>query len=148
MKSVRFATFLRSFPVMVVLLAANGCSDVKLEKAVPVAGVLKYQGKPLEGYRITFQPVDTQRQGSTGETDASGAFKMGSNKPGDGAAAGKHKVGVSFIAQIAEGEPGKETFKTLTPKVKLPAKFEDPNSSGVEVDIPPAGNTALEIELK
>ncbi len=127
---------------------ASGCSDVKLEKVVPVAGVLKYQGKPLEGYHITFQPVEKDRQGAGGDTDASGAFKMGTNKPGDGAAVGKHRVGVTFNSQVTEGEPGKETFKTLTPKVKLPTKFEDPSTSGVEVDIPAAGNTALEIELK
>lgn len=148
MKSVHYSVTASCLLALGMFVTISGCSDVKLEKAVPVAGVLKYQGKPLEGYRITFQPVDKERQGATAETDSSGAFKMGTNKPGDGAAVGKHKVGVSFIAQIAEGEPGKEVFKTLTPKFKVPAKFEDPNTSGVEVDIPAAGNTSLEIELK
>lgn len=148
MKSVCFSASRFALLAAALVMSASGCSNVKLEKAVPVAGVLKYQGKPLEGYRITFQPVDKDRQGANAETEAGGAFKMGTNQPGDGAAAGKHKVGVSFIAQVAEGEPGKEVFKTLTPKVKVPAKFEDPNTSGVEVDIPAAGNTALEIDLK
>jgi hypothetical protein len=130
------------------LVGLTGCSNVKLEKAVPVEGVLKYQGKPLEGYHVTFQPIEKDRQGASGDTDANGAFKMGTNKPGDGAAAGKHKVGVTFNSQVTEGEPGKEVFKTVTPKVKLPAKFEDPNTSGVEVDIPADGTKSLEIELK
>ena len=146
MKSVLFST---PIVLAVALLASiSGCSDVKIEKTAPAAGVLKYQGKPLEGYRVTFQPMEKDRQGSTGETDATGAFKMGSNKPGDGAAVCKHKVGVSFISQVAEGEPGKEVFKTLTPKVKVPAKFENPDTSGIEVDIPAGGNSALEIDLK
>ncbi len=133
---------------LISLVASVGCNNVKTEKAVPVSGVLKYQGKPLEGYRITFEPVDTQRQGATATTETGGAFKMGTNVPGDGAAPGQHRVAVVFLAEKMEGEPGKETMSVVTPKVKIPKKYESAATSEVTVDIPAAGNTALEIDLK
>lgn len=136
--------------LLVVLCVAgiNGCgAGVDLEKTVPVSGKLTYQGKALEGYKIVFHPVE-ERQGATAESGAGGAFTMGTNEPGDGAAPGKHRVSVDFIAEKMEGEPGRETFVKLTPKVKVPAKFQNPDTSGVEIEVPESGSDSLDIDLK
>ncbi len=107
-------------------LVISGCGPgVDLEKTVPVSGTLTYQGKPLEGYKIVFHPTE-ERQGATAESGTGGAFKLGTNEPGDGAAPGKHRVSINFIAEKMEGEPGKEEFIKITPKIKVPAKYQTP----------------------
>lgn len=129
-------------------LSCSGCGPgVDLERTVPVSGTLTYQGKPLEGYKIVFHPVE-DRQGATAESRAGGAFTLGTNEPGDGAAPGKHRVSINFIAEKMEGEPGKEVFTKITPKFKIPAKYQAPETSGVEFEIPESGNASLSIDLK
>lgn len=137
-----------AFVPLLLGLSLTGCGPgVELEKTVPASGTLTYQGKPLEGYKIVFHPVE-QRQGATAESGKGGAFALGTNEPGDGAAPGKHKVSINFIAEKMEGEPGKEVFAKLTPKVKIPAKYQAPETSGVEIEIPDNGNKSLSIDLK
>lgn len=128
-------------------LVMGGCgAGVDLERTVPVSGTLTYQGKPLEGYKIVFHPSE-EKQGATAESGTGGAFQLGTNEPGDGAAPGKHKVSVIFIDEKMEGEPGKEVFKKLTPKIKVPTKYQNPDTSGLEVEIPENGNESLVIDL-
>ncbi|MCA9126145.1 MAG: hypothetical protein KDB22_03630 [Planctomycetales bacterium] len=125
----------------------SGCgSGVDLEKTVPVSGTLSYQGTPLEGYKLVFHPVE-DRQGATAESGADGSFVMGTNEPGDGAAPGKHRVSINFIAERMEGEAGRETFVKLTPKVKVPAKYKNPDTSGIEIEVPESGSESLNIDL-
>ncbi len=129
-------------------LIFSGCGPgVDLEKTVTANGTLTYQGKPLEGYKIVFHPLE-ERQGATAESGQGGAFTLGTNEPGDGAAPGKHRVSVNFIAEKMEGEPGRETFLKLTPKVKIPGKYQNPDTSGIEIEVPENGSDALSVELK
>lgn len=133
---------------LISALKLSGCGPgVDLERTVPASGTLTYQGKPLEGYKIVFHPVE-DRQGATAESGNGGAFALGTNEPGDGAAPGKHKISINFIAEKMEGEPGKEVFTKLTPKIKIPVKYQTPETSGVEIEIPEKGNQSLSIDLK
>ena len=114
---------------------------------MPASGVLRFQGKPLEGYKLTFEPSG-ERQSATAISNAEGKFVLGTNRPGDGAATGKHKVAVVFISEVVEGEPGREVFKTISPKYKVPKSYEDPKTSGLEIEIPTSGTSSLDIDLK
>ena len=128
-------------------VAVLGCGpSVNVERVAPASGVLTFKGKALDGYKVTFNPGENRRA-ATAITDANGKFKLGTNKEGDGAAVGKHRVAISFISEQVTGEAGKEVFKTLTPKQKISKDYENASTSGIEIEIPSAGNNQIEITL-
>jgi len=122
-----------------------------IEKVVPVSGTLTFHGQPLESYLVTFLPTDGRRA-ATGLTDAAGRFTMGTNKAGDGAPPGAHKV--AFVwAPPTPDTPGQEQIiddPALLPKPKLeiPAKYGNPDTSGYTQIVPDGGMTDLKFDLK
>ena len=143
--------------VSLLLIAAAGCGaepgpKSKIEKVVPVSGKLTYQGKPLEFFQVSFLPSDGRRA-SVGVTDADGKFTMGTNTIGDGAPPGSVKVAVVFVGPPSTDLPGQEKViedPTLLPqpKIKIPAKYNNPETSGLNQNVPDAGLPNLEIDLK
>ena len=75
--------------LFVILLAAAGCGG---SKQVPAEGVVKLDGKPVEGAQVTFIS-DDGKHSFTATTDAAGLFSLFG---GDGAGAlpGNYKVTV------------------------------------------------------
>lgn len=137
-----------------VLLA--GCegadSGTVIEKVVPAEGILTYQGRPLEGYRVTLLPTDGRRP-AVGTSDAQGRFRLGTNAEGDGAPPGKHPAAIVWVPPQPAGEPGQEIIidnpaQLPKPKVRIPDKYGDPQTSGLEIEIPPRGTKDLRIDLK
>jgi hypothetical protein len=119
-----------------------------IEKTVPAAGVITYQGQPLEDYMVTFYPKDGKRP-AAGKTDAEGRFTLGTNGPGDGAVAGIHAIAVNYAGPEMHEEPGKEEFKPLPPpKVAIPEKYANHQTSDLTQEIPAAGSKSMKIELK
>ena len=133
------------FTIVMICFFA-GCGGPKLESVVPASGVLTYKGKPLVGYKITVFPTG-DLQSASAISEEEGRFKLGCNVPGDGSPPGTHRINVVFVSEVAEGESGKETFRTLIPKIKVPKKYEAPETSGIELVVPPSGSTELKIEL-
>ncbi len=138
-----------------LVFAFSGCGGAyqtgDIETVVPVNGTLTFQGKPLENYQVVFMPLDGRRV-ATGITDANGNFKLGTNDAGDGAPPGKCEVAVMF-APPDTAQPGNEVIidnpaKLPKPKVKIPAKYNDPKKSGITQEIPSDGLKDLKIELK
>lgn len=147
-------TLQRSLYVLATLLVA-GCGDpgprAEIEKVVPVSGTLTYLGKPLESYQVTFLPTDGRRA-ATGVTDAAGKFTMGTNKAGDGAPPGAHKVAFVWVAPNND-LPGQEQIiddPALLPKpaVEIPAKYANPDTSGYTQEVPDDGIADLKFDLK
>ena len=140
----------------VILLAGSiaGCgsaSGLTREATVPVNGTATYQGTPLPGYLITFVPVDGRRSAG-GLTDSDGKFQLGTNSPGDGCPPGRCKVSVAWGGPPQE-EPGNEVLiedprKIPKAPIKLPATLEDPNTSGLEVEVPAGGLRDYALEIK
>src|SRR5262249_31972413 len=133
----------------------SGCGgygqSADLEKVVPVSGTVTYQGKPLEGYQVTFMLTDGRRP-ATGITDAAGKFTLGTNAVGDGAPPGQSKVAFVWVAPRT-GEPGQETIidnpaSMPKPKVKIPDKYGDPEKSGFTQDVPRRGINDLKFSLE
>lgn len=129
-----------------------GCSGYSgpmadLEKTVPAQGVVTYQGEPLENYQVTFYPTDGRRPAS-GKTSADGRFTLGTNASNDGAPPGTHKVSVVYVGPESTAEPGKEEPGPLPPpKVVVPDKFANPETSEITQTIPASGATDLKIDL-
>src|SRR5262245_65184649 len=84
----------RHWLVLVAVAAAAGCS--RGPDLVPVSGVVKLDGKPVDGVRVYFWPKDQTantfvNQFAIGFSDKEGRFALkGTN--GDGVQAGEYKV--------------------------------------------------------
>jgi hypothetical protein len=82
--------------------AIPGCRDASAPKVIPVAGTVRYQGKPLDGATVVFA-TSGETPGATvlaiGTTDAQGRFRVktqvGSLGSYEGAVAGTHRVTIS-----------------------------------------------------
>ncbi|MCU0703771.1 MAG: hypothetical protein MUF18_07320 [Fimbriiglobus sp.] len=109
------------------------------EKRTPtfeVRGKLTDGVKPLADVQVVFHPVnagpDTPKP--RGKTNTSGEFKLTTYDANDGAPAGQYKVSV-------------ELWKTVNadsgPVNQLPAKFADPEKSGLTATVN-AGPTELQ----
>lgn len=129
----------------------GGYQTGEIEASVPVNGTLTFQGKPLESYQVVFMPDDGRRV-ATGVTDANGNFTLGTNKLGDGAPPGPCKVAIQFAPPTVDGA-GNEVIiddpsKLPKPKIKIPAKYGNPETSGISQDVPKGGLKDLKIDLK
>jgi len=134
---------------LAALLLIQGCGSsepsASSEKTVPAAGTVTYQGKPLENYRVTFMAEG--RRAATAISDADGKFVLGTDAPGDGAPAASHKVAIAYVGpQVLEGDAA-DAPPPPPPKVKIPAKFGNPDKSGIVIEVPPEGSDSLKIEL-
>jgi hypothetical protein len=87
-----------------------------------------------------------------GVTDAEGKFKLGTNDKDDGAPPGTHKVAIMWVPPQSDN-PGQETIiddpaLLPKPKVKIPAKYGNPETSGLTQEIPEDGKTDIKIDLQ
>jgi hypothetical protein len=137
-----------------VIAGTTGCANEQkadIERVVPVSGTLTYQGQPLEHYQVTFLPSDGRRA-ATGITDAAGKFTMGTNDKGDGAPPGIQKVAVVFVGpqsdDTASQVPIEDPAMLPQPKIRIPDKYGNPDSSGITQEVPEAGVQDLKIDLK
>ena len=136
-------------------LVANGCSGnrgtAETLKTVSVSGTLTYQGQPLESYRVSFYPEKGDRA-SSGLTDASGKFTVGTNREGDGAPPGKYKLVVAWVApqsaDTTSDVPIDDPSKLPKPKVKIPDKYGSPEKSGLTQEVPSGGLRDLKLNLE
>ena len=148
--------------VLALALFVLGCGPggPKLYKA---GGTVTYNNAPVEGAMVTFLYDDGNF--ANGSTDAAGKFQLVYvGRPG-GAALGKCKVGVTKAAAATSASPGapattakpkteeewkaemarkeaevnnlKKKMETpvAPPKDLLPAKYADPNTSGLTFEV-------------
>ncbi len=126
---------------------AEGPGGPERLPTVPAAGVVTYQGKPLANASVSFQHTSGVVTAG-GKTDSDGRFTLSTYGENDGAPAGSYRVTVAVNA-VQEIEPG-----VLAPeppggfKSPIPDKYANPDTSGLEVEIPAEGTTDLKIELR
>ncbi|HZN34203.1 MAG TPA: hypothetical protein VFB80_10305 [Pirellulaceae bacterium] len=134
----------------------GGCGGysqrANIERVAPVSGTLTFQGKPLEFHQVMFAPEDGRRP-AMGVTDAMGKFTLGTNKPDDGAPPGLNKVTIVWVGPPPKNDPGNEVIiedvsKLPKPKIRIPAKYGNPETSGLTQDVPSGGLSDLKIDLK
>ena len=97
-------------------------------------------------------PEDGRRP-AVGITDANGKFKLGTNSLDDGAPPGLNKIAIVWVGPPSKSQPGMEVIiddpaKLPKPKIKIPAKYSDPATSGLTQDVPRGGISDLKLELK
>jgi hypothetical protein len=115
-------------------LAVGGCggrNDPNRPELLEVSGTVTWNGKPLEGAVVVFEP----QQGalSTGGTDAAGRFTLRYSRNLKGAVVGQHTVRISKF----EGEAGPET---------IPGKYNE--NSALTCEVTPVGNNDFTFDLE
>jgi hypothetical protein len=125
-----------------LLLAASlvGCGSGSGASA-PVRGKVVAGGQPVTGGTLTFSPLaqDSVARSAQGEIQPDGTFELTTERPGDGAAIGKHQV--SYMAPLSEVTES-ETADAL---VKL-SPLEGLLVKEAEIEVKP-GDNELTIEL-
>jgi hypothetical protein len=129
-----------------VWAALPGCGrDPDLLPAVPAAGTVTLDGKPLSKGTIHFHP-EKGRPASGAIND--GRFSLTTYEGDDGAVAGKHKVAVEATeAEAPETNKRQPRNPVDTNKYLVPKKYAEMETSGVEVVVPPGGDKNLKVEL-
>lgn len=150
---MRFQFFCCTLLCSIVIGCGSDAGPVaKDEPSVPASGIVTFKGKPLPEYQVVLMPSDGRRP-ATGTTDAEGKFVLGTNRPGDGAPAGSAKVGIVWAGPEQVGEAVDQSAiddptKMPKPKIAIPAKYSDPETSGLTADIPAGGTSELKFELQ
>ena len=139
-----------------IICSLSGCSpgiETKptLEKVAPVSGTLTFKGQPLDSHQVTFLPTDGRRP-AVGLTDSNGRFKLGTNDVDDGAPLGTNKISVVFAARStvdsASASPIDDPALLPKPKVSIPAKYSNPETSELIQEVPSGGISDLKLDLK
>lgn len=141
----------KSLALGLFLLGLAGCGvgdSGDVVRTVPAKGQLLYRGQPLEYHQVACFPEDGQRM-AIGVSDEQGHFVLGTNREGDGAVKGRHRVAVSYVGPPNDDpEFGMNDFSPPPPpKVKIPPKYGSHEKSGVEVEVPSKGASDLVISL-
>jgi hypothetical protein len=107
-----------------------GCDGSKL---YPVEGTIVYpDGEAvtgLAGASVEFDPI-AGKEGARGEVQPDGTFRLGTHKPGDGAAPGEYRVSI---------QPPLPALDRRAPRV-LDHRYESFTASGLRVTIKAEAN--------
>lgn len=133
-------------------------------KRVPATVTVTYRGAAVEGATVTFHPANPDGKPAFGRTDAQGRASLTTFDPNDGALPGDYVVTVvkmeggeqanqpsstevgAMPANPAQG--GAPSLQNTGPRHLLPAKYADPNSSGLRATVNPSGENDFKFELQ
>jgi hypothetical protein len=156
---------LRGLIVGLMVAGMVGCSG-EADPPVPVSGKVLFNGKPLEGARVTFLSEGGSGRSASGQTDGGGNFKLTTNKTNDGAKPGDYVVTIAKIEAKSGGDAGVDISSgdygeaygqqmaaagsnTVNKTIKnvLPAKYGDPKQSGLTRTVVKGEVNEFEFEL-
>jgi hypothetical protein len=144
--------------VVAIVLAtvAGGCSGHHQDnrpKLVPVHGVVRLNGKPVDGARVDFHNASPDKPSAYATTDAEGKFTLTTYENGDGAAPGKYRIAVTKAQ-----EAGRHQEKTAPPmfrqggaprpKYLIPPQYSNPATSNLSHEIVDGENPEIVLDLK
>lgn len=125
----------------------SGCGESKKpwETAIPAAGIIQYDGKPLAGAMISLIPENSDipvsvRPSATSKPD--GTFSLGTYSSGDGAPEGTYKVIVTHYPVIGPPEN-----PSAGPN-DLPSKYAKADTTDLKLTVTPPSTTFEPLALK
>jgi hypothetical protein len=142
--------------VLLVLGAVGGAWNYEKwmrPRLYPVTGLVKFEGELVEGAKLTFHPVSsaavkgaaTAQQPVTlyamARTGSDGKFTLSTFGSADGAPAGEYRVAIEWRKLVGSGED-----QAIGPNI-LPARYVDPETSGLKVTIQKRANELAPFEL-
>jgi hypothetical protein len=116
-----------------LLVAVAGCGSSNIELA-PVQGQVLFNGQPLAGAIVEFQPVG--KSPSVGTTDIDGQFQLQFSKDRWGAHVGEH------VVKIDHDIDGRHRSKSIVP---VPARYNSKSELKREVV---SGSNSFDFDLK
>jgi hypothetical protein len=144
-------------PVALLALAvaaAGGCSAGQAPgpKPVPVHGLIRYNGKLLDGAHVIFTNTEAGIS-AEGVTDAHGKFSLTTFQPNDGAVPGHYHVTVTKAQEptrhgAANAPPVFRPGGAPHPRWLIPQKYSSLKTSGLTADVNEAGNDEIVVELR
>ena len=128
-------SYLKPLLLFFCLGSLGGCSDIPSgPETVRVTGTVHYQGSPIEGANVLFQPVEGSGQtlASQSATNAEGQFELSTHVGG-----GQFKPGIEpgkYSVTITKLDPASTTM-LAPPRNLLPKKYASPQTSGLSADV-------------
>lgn len=113
--------------VLGCFLLLTGCGDSH-PNTIDVTGKVFHNGQPVDGANVVFTSDGPL---ATGVTDAQGKFTLRTFSDGDGAIAGAHRV--TITKNVSETSTPDNPYPTV--KNMLPARYAQPDSSGLTADV-------------
>ncbi len=129
---------------LAVCLFPGGCGRSGSSGIVAAGGTVTYHNRPLAGVSVTFLPEHGRP--ANGTTDAAGRFTLSTLRRSDGALVGRHTV--SIATPLAAPMPGTREAKTTGRHgPAFPAKYSNPNSSGLSAIVEPGSPNDFQFDL-
>lgn len=116
---------------------------------IEVRGTVTFQGRPLEGGSITFQPINVSDGGpmrpAVGDIEADGTYTLTTFKKGDGVPPGEYAVAITSLI----GAPPASEWEEAPPKreSRIPLKFNQADTSGLTASVPENSRGTLTIDF-
>jgi hypothetical protein len=142
---------------LLVVLPGFSCGGGAKKGVYPVQGQVLLEGKAVPNALVVFHRVgETNPEAARpyGHTDQEGRFSIHTYLGGDphsvnaGAPAGNYKVAVTEAPNEAVGEEGEEDNPKKGRPRRLPAKYANPETSGLNVNVNEGRNELAPFELK
>ncbi len=134
-------------------VGCNSSEQANYPKTYPVSGIVTHKGSPVEGATVMFMGSGQDSKGAVGRTDASGRYELTTFVPGDGALPGSYQIVVTKI-QVSETEEdvtasgsGDREPTSSPAKDLLPAKFKNPNASGLSAAVSETAENVVNLDL-
>lgn len=136
----------RSWLILLAVLALPGCG-ANLPRGIPIQGSLTYQGQPLVGSAVYYEPVDKDTgRTAMGRVGENGDFIMRTSKGIAGVMPGEYRIRVE-PSDGAWGDPRKAGPATREPPPEIPKKYLQAASSGLEDTVAEGHSGRFDIEL-
>lgn len=104
-----------------------------------VRGVVTYNGQPVPKGLISFQTTAGDGRNATGLIQPDGSYELQTESPRDGALLGDYRVSVS--AREDDEVLMYIPKKPVKPKLLVPQKYENPQTSGLTATVASGSNT-------
>lgn len=99
------------FMLLALIGLASGCSDNA--GTTPVRGTVTYQGKPLEGGTVLFNPINSAHSPARAKIQPDGTYELH-------APPGEHKIAVNLYTEtdpsLEPDDPGYKPAQSLIPE--------------------------------
>jgi hypothetical protein len=125
----------------------GGGAPADAPKLAPTSGVVKYKGRTMPNLVVNFHAEKGPM--GVGATDKDGKFQIKTNGA-LGAVVGKHKVTLASSGggtnEILPEANGHEMEFEKKKQASIPAKYANPSTTDLLIEIPEAGNEQLTLD--
>jgi hypothetical protein len=141
---------MRIVPIAACALLAVGCGGADHATTYDVSGVVTQRGSPVAGATVSFLPGSSSEgvKSARGTTDEAGRFELktyfGPESDVAGALPGDYRV---TITKTPASSGIVDPYAGPIPQNELPARFADPQQSGLKATVTVDGENAFPFDV-